>query len=145
MWMLEGCVALVHSGVVVLIITPQRPRKKDFCSIYLIDSGVSPPHSVCFSRHLPPPAPPPSFSQLSIISFCITVVIRCRGGKDNFLCFLVQRENTIWCKVWKSVEPGGDLSGEQGRCLCAKGQSPRAIMPWTPAQAKLNWRLPNPD
>lgn len=101
MWMLEGCAALVHSGVVVLIITPQRPSKKDFCSIYLIDPGVSPHNSVCFYRHLPPPFPDPSVSQLSIISMCIIVAITCQGKKkkDNFLYFLVQREKMICCKV----------------------------------------------
>lgn len=54
-WMLEGCTALVHSGVVVLIITPQRPSKKDFCSIYFIDSGVPlPTPSASPDTHLPP-------------------------------------------------------------------------------------------
>jgi len=51
------------------------------------------------------------------------------GKKENLLCFLVQRENTIWREVQKSVEPGGDLHGEQGKCLRAKGQSPELSRP----------------
>lgn len=145
MWMLEGCAALVHSGVVVLIITPQRPSKKDFCSIYLIDPGVSPHNSVCFYRYLPPPFPDPSVSQLSIISVCIIVAITCQRKKKkyNFLYLLVQRENTICCKVWRSVQPGGNWSSEQGGCLHVKGQHPE-LSALNSAQAKLNWQLPNP-
>lgn len=94
--MLEGCAALVHSGVVVLIITPQRPSKKDFCSIYLIDPGVSPHNSVCFYRHLPLPFPDRSVSQLSIISICIRVAITCQGKKEKKIISYVSwsREKT---------------------------------------------------
>lgn len=94
--MLEGCAALVHSGVVVLIITPQRPSKKDFCSIYLIDPGVSPHNSLCFYRHLPPPFLDPSVSQLSIISICIIVAITCQGKKEKKIISYVSwsREKT---------------------------------------------------
>lgn len=54
--------------------------KQERFLLYLFDRSRVSPHSVCFSRHLPPSPPPaPSVSQLSIISFCIIVAIRCQG------------------------------------------------------------------
>lgn len=65
--MLEGCAALVHSGVFVLIITPQRPNKKDFCSIYLIDPGFPPTLSASLDTCLP--APPQLLLFLNFLLF----------------------------------------------------------------------------
>lgn len=128
MWMLEGCAALVHSGVLVLIITPQRPSKKDFCSIYLIDPGVSPPNSVCFSRCLPPPFLAPSVSQLSIISICIIVAISCQGKKGKKIISYVSwfRDKTrfvVRCEKVCSLEGVGAVSEEAAYVLRARAQS----------------------
>lgn len=130
--MLEGCVALVHSGVVVLIITPQRPSKKDFCSIYLIDPGVSPHNSVCFYRHLPPPFPDPSVSQLSIISICIIVAITCQGKKEKKVISYVSwsREKTwfvVRCEKVCSLEGIGAASKEVAYMFRASAQN---CQPW---------------
>lgn len=132
MWMLEGCAALVHSGVDVLIITPQRPSKKDFCSIYLIDPGVSPHNSVCFYRQLPPPFPDPSVSQLFIISMCIIVVITCQGEKEKKIISYVSwfREKTWFvarCEEVCSLEGIGAASKEVAYMLRGSTQS---CQPW---------------
>lgn len=129
--MLEGCAALVHSGVLVLIITAQRPSKKDFCSIYLIDLGISPHNSVCFYRHLSPPFPDPSVSQLYIISICITVAITCQGKKGKKIISYVSwfREKTwfvVRCEKVCSLEGIGAASKEVTYMLRA---IPRGISP----------------
>lgn len=130
--MLEGCAALVHSGVLVLIITPQRPSKKDFCSIYLIDLGISPHNSVCFYRHLSPPFPDPSVSHLYIISICITVAITCQGKKGKKIISYVSwfREKTwfvVRCEKVCSLEGIGAASKEVTYMLRASTQR---YQPW---------------
>lgn len=132
-WMLEGCTALVHSGVVVLIITPQRPSKKDFCSIYFIDSGVPlPTPSASPDTHLPP-TPAPSASPLTI-SFPIMVAIRCQGKEKRGFPGSKKTQFGVRFEKMKSLK--GISVENEGMSYVLRDRLPRATTPQTPTPSK---------